>query len=89
MLSIVLITPKELIFHDHIGEYREGEDLFRVDDMGEFDPLSIGVDFLFKTKDGYELIYYWDGAEGSNIYIVKQFKDRFILGRRIYQPIYY
>ncbi len=88
MLSIVLITPKELIFHDHIREYREGNDLFRVDDMGEFDPVSIGVDFLFKAKDGYELIYYWDGAEGSNIYIVKQYKDRFILGRRIYQPIY-
>jgi hypothetical protein len=89
MLSIVLVTPKELIFHDHIREYREGEDLFRVDDMGEFDPLSIGVEFLFKTEDGYELIYYWDGAEGSNIYIVKQHEDRFFLGRIIYQPIYY
>jgi hypothetical protein len=89
MLSIVLATPKEVIFHDHIAEHREGEDLFRVDDMGEFDPSFIGVDFLFKVKDGYELVYYWDGAEGRNIYIVKQLHDRFILGRRIYQPVSY
>jgi hypothetical protein len=75
MLSIVLATPEKLISHDHIREYREGDDLFRVDDMGEFDPMNIVVEFLFKTKDGYELVYNWDGAEGRNIYIVRQYKD--------------
>ena len=89
MLSILLVTPEELISHDHIREYREGDDLFRVDDMGEFDPWNVVFDFLFKIKNGYELIYHWDGAEGRNIYIVRQFRDKFILGRRIYQPVSY
>ena len=89
MLSIVLATPEEAVFHDHIREYHEGDDLFRVDDMGEFESYNIGFDFLFKTKKVYELVYHWDGAEGRNIYIVKQYKDRFILGRRIYQPVSY
>lgn len=89
MLSIVLATHDKVIFHDHIAEYKEGEDLFRVDDMGEFDPMNIRLDFLFKTNNEYELVYNWDGAEGRNLYIVRQYKDRFILGKRIYQPISY
>ncbi|UCE07919.1 MAG: SH3 domain-containing protein [bacterium] len=89
MLSVVLSTPETVIFHDHIAEYKEGDDLFRVDDMGEFDPINISFNFLFKTKNEYELVYEWLGAEGRNIYIVRQNKDRFILGRRIYQPISY
>ena len=89
MLSIVFATPDEVIFHDHIREYTKGDDLFRVDDMGEFDPINLGFDFLFKSNDAYELVYHWDGAEGRNIYIVRQYKNRFILGRRIYQPVSY
>jgi hypothetical protein len=89
MLSILFATPEEVIFHDHIREFREGDDLFRVDDMGEFDPINIGFDFLLKTENEYELIYHWDGAEGRNIYIVRQYRDRFILGKLIYQPVYY
>ena len=89
MLSIILATPEEVIFHHHIAEYKEGDDLFRVDDMGEFDSINIGFNFLFRIKNEYELVYEWLGAEGRNIYIVRQNKDRFILGRRIYQPISY
>jgi hypothetical protein len=89
MLSIILATPEEVVFHDHIAEYNEGDDLFRVDDMGEFDSYNVRFDFLFRIKNGYELVYHWDGAEGRNIYIVRQYKDRFILGRRIYQPVSY
>jgi len=89
MLSIVLATPDEIICHNHITEYQEDGDLFRVDDMGEFDPVNISFDVLFKINHAYELIYHWDGAEGRNIYIVRQYQNRFILGRRIYQPVSY
>jgi len=89
LLSIALLTPDEVIFHDHIAKYKEGEDLFRVDDMGEFDPINISFKFLFRIKNEYELVYNWDGAEGRNIYIVRQYKDRFVLSRRIYQPVSY
>ena len=89
MLSIVLATHDKIICHNHITEYRENGDLFRVDDMGEFDPANIKFDFLFKTNNAYELVYHWDGAEGRNIYIVRQYQDRFILGRRMYQPVSY
>jgi hypothetical protein len=89
MLSIIFATSEEVVFHDHITEYNEGDDLFRVDDMGEFESYNIGIDYLFKIINGYELVYHWDGAEGRNIYFVRQHKDRFILGRRIYQPVSY
>jgi hypothetical protein len=89
MLSIVFVTPDQVISHDHIREYTEGDDLFRVDDMGEFDSYNVSFDFLFKSRGAYEMVYHWDGAEGRNIYIVRQHGDRFFLGRRIYQPVSY
>jgi hypothetical protein len=74
LASIVLSTPKGLVFHDMVG-HDDPYSTWRVEDGGEIKPEWFNVLFVTKSKSGYSLAIENWGSEGLNTFILQQ-KDR-------------
>lgn len=74
LASIVLSTPKGLVFHDMVGN-DDPNSTWRVEDGGEIKPEWFNVLFVTKSKSGYSLAIENWGSEGTYTMILQQ-KDR-------------
>jgi len=74
LASIVLSTPKGLVFHDMVGR-DDPYSTWRVEDGGKIKPEWFNVLFVTKSKSGYSLAIENWGSEGTSTFILQQ-KDR-------------
>ncbi|WP_314589497.1 hypothetical protein [Paenibacillus terrigena] len=71
LASIVLTTPKGLVFHDMPGT-NDPMSTWRIEDGGEIKPSWFKVLFVSQSKSGYSLAIEGWGSEGLNIKILQQ-----------------
>jgi hypothetical protein len=68
LASVVLLDASRAVFADYAAEYRSpGEDLWRADDGGQFDPAAFRLVFLVQRGATYTLGIDWQGPEGSSL----------------------
>jgi hypothetical protein len=68
LASVVLIDRERMIFADYQAVFREeGEDLWRVDDVGVVSPKDFEIVFLLQRGTFYALGVRWHGTEGASL----------------------
>jgi hypothetical protein len=79
--------PARILFFDQLAAYRgPGEDIWRVDDGGRFDPSAFEILFAGQLRGTVFLALTWAGAEGeSDNFLVADSLDAFRVAKSAYR----
>lgn len=66
LAALALVQDSVRLYYPLVGRYvKPGEDVWRVDDGGVFDPESIRLLFIARLPQGHAAAILWGGAEGE------------------------